>query len=221
MLRCHCCALRCDFAVGELAHLLADRFERVVEAAITDRRVAVYAHQFGEPRAARRRVAGADQVLDCRRHVRRDRGSGQAEIGGPRDLALAHGNAAEHLRQIFAGADAHDQLLGLAEAAGGCKPLGIGGELAHRLDIGRKPGEAVGRALFPVEHTRQLAAFDRDAVSDRARRIGEQGFDGADRLSQRCDQFMTVGTAGSGYCKRHKCAAPKALNDGTTRGRTA
>ena len=40
------------------------------------------------------------------------------EIGQPHDLALAHGDAAEHLRQIFAGADAHQKFLDLAEIAG-------------------------------------------------------------------------------------------------------
>ena len=109
--------MRHDLTVGEFAHLLADRIECVVEAAGADGRVRPLAHQFGEPRAARRSVAGGDQMIDGRRHARRHGRRAQSEIGKAHDLALAHRDAAEHLRQIFAGADAHQKLFGLAEGA--------------------------------------------------------------------------------------------------------
>ena len=65
-----------------------------------------------------RRAAVLPVAIRCstaRRHARRDRRGAKAEIGEPHDLALAHGDAAEDLRQIFAGADAHQKLLDLAE----------------------------------------------------------------------------------------------------------
>ena len=45
-----------------------------------------------------------------------DLGLGQAEIGEAQDFALAHRDAAENLREIFAKADARQQRLDLAEA---------------------------------------------------------------------------------------------------------
>ena len=96
-----------------------------------------------------------------------DRGRRQAEIGQTHDLALAHGNAAEDLGEIFAGADAHQQFLDLAETAGRHEPLGIGRKLPDRLDIGREPGKAVGGALFAIEDARHRATLDRHPVCDR------------------------------------------------------
>ena len=64
--------MRHHLALGELAHLLADRIERIVEPAIADRHAVMAAHQLDEPRAARRIVAGLDQPLDPRRHPGRD-----------------------------------------------------------------------------------------------------------------------------------------------------
>ncbi len=84
----------------------------------------------------------------------------EPEIGQPHDLALAHRNAAEDLREIFAEPDADEQLLDLAEAAGRMHALGIGGELADRLDIGREPGEPVGGALLAVEDAADGVGLD-------------------------------------------------------------
>ena len=103
-------------AVGELAHLVADGFERVVEAAGADRGVMAGAHQLDQARAVLRGVAGGDQRVDLGRHARGNRGGGQAEIGRAHDLALADRNAAEDLREIFAEPDADEQFLDLARA---------------------------------------------------------------------------------------------------------
>ena len=75
----------------------------------------------------------------------------EAEIGQAHDFALVHRNAAEHLREIFAQAYARQQLLGLAEAALLMHALGVGRHLLDRLDIGRKPREAVGRVLLGLD----------------------------------------------------------------------
>ena len=73
------------------------------------------------------------------------------EIARPHDFALAHRNAADDLGEIFAEPDADQMLLDFAEVAVADHALGIGGELAHRLDIGGEPGQPVGRALLAVE----------------------------------------------------------------------
>src|SRR6202030_4081043 len=96
----------------------------------------------------------------------------QAQIGQADDLALAHGNAAENLGQIFAGADAHDQILDLAEIAGVDHPRRIGRKLPDRLHVGREPGQAMGGALLAVEHPGHRAALDRDPGGDGMTAIG-------------------------------------------------
>ena len=73
--------VRHDLAVGELAHLLADRSS--VSSSPVAPTVASWRspHQFGEPGAVRRGVAVGDQMLDRGRHPRGDRGGAQPEIG--------------------------------------------------------------------------------------------------------------------------------------------
>ncbi len=127
--------------------------------------------------------------IDPRRHGRRRK----PEIGQAHDLALAHWDAAGDLRQIFAGTDADQKLFDLAEVAGGRQPLRIGGELTQRLEVGREPSQAVGGALLAIERPRIGAAVAHDPFRDRATGIGEQGFDGIDRLAQRSDQFAVSG----------------------------
>ena len=62
----------------------------------------------------------AISALDLRRDARSDRRGGQAEIGRAHDLALADRDAALDLREIFAEADADDQLFDLAEQPASC-----------------------------------------------------------------------------------------------------
>ncbi len=107
-----------DAVVGEFAHLFADRIQRVFEAAGADRRAVLLPDQLDKAGAALRGIAGGDEMLDRGRDARRGRGRGQAEIGQAHDLALAHRNAAEHLGEVFAGADPHQKFFDLAEAAG-------------------------------------------------------------------------------------------------------
>ena len=175
--------VRRDAVVGELAHLLADRVERIVEPAGADRRIVMLPDQLDEAGAARRGVAGGDEMLDGGRHARRDRGRRQPEIGQAHDLALAHRNAADHLGEIFAGADAHQEFLDLAEIAGRRQPQRISLKLPDGLDIGRKPSKPVRGALFAIEYARNRAAFDRHPVGDGAARIVKQSFDGCHRLA--------------------------------------
>ena len=106
-----------DLGVGEAAHFDADRLEGLVEPGIADRAL-VRSRRFG-PRARARfstvlPVAISSATAPSRSGAMRFR---QAEIGEADDLALVHRDAAENLREIFAQADAGQQLLGLAEAA--------------------------------------------------------------------------------------------------------
>ena len=143
--------MRHHLALGELAHLIADCFQRLVETAVANRRAMMLAHQVGEARAVFRRVAGRDQVLDFRRDAVRHLFELQSKIARAHHLALAHRDAAEHLREVFAEADPDDQLFKLAEPPGLAHPLRIGGELAQRLGIGRKPRQPVRGALLLVD----------------------------------------------------------------------
>ena len=140
-------------------------------------------------------------MLDRGIHPRRHRGRTKPEVGEPHDLALAHRNAADDLRQIFAGADADQKLLDFAEIPDRRKPLRVGRELPQRLDIGREPGKPVGGALLAIERARDRPALAHHPLGDRPACVGEQGIDGVDRLVQRPDQFVVGGRGGCG--KRH------------------
>ena len=159
-------------------------------------------HQLDEAGAARRGVALRDQLLDRRRDARCNRRRIKPEIGQAHDLALAHRNPTENLRQIFAGADAHDVIFDLAEVLGFHQALGISAKLADRVNVSREPGKAVSGTLFAIEDARRNAAIPYHPLGHRPARIGEYGFDGLHRLVQRGDQFFAGGDFGLG--KRHK-----------------
>ena len=180
--------VRHDLAFGELAHLVADRLERLVEAAIADGRAMMLAHQVGKPRAVFRGVASRDQFLDFRRDAVRNLFELQSKIARAHHLALAHRNAAEHLREVFAKSDPDEELFQLAEAPGFAHPLRIGGELAQRLGIGRKPRQPVRGALLAVDQFGGDAAVSGDARPDGPRRIGKQRVHCADRRTGILDQ---------------------------------
>ena len=180
--------IRDHFTGREFAHLFADLLQRIVETAVSDQRIVQLADQFDEPRALARRIALGDKSLDRRRHARGDGGRGQTQIGKPHDLVLTHRNAAEDLREIFRGADAHDQVFDLAEQAFGLHPFRIRCELAQRFDIGCEPSQAVRGALFPVEKLRLRFAVDHHPVADAQGRVGEQPFRRAGHLKAARDQ---------------------------------
>ena len=177
---------------GEIVRL-ADRIERLVEAAGADRRALLLAHQFGKPRPVRRRIAGSNELLDSWRNARRHRGRAQAEIGQAHDLALAHRDAAEDLRQIFAGADPDQKVLDLAKLGGFHEALGVSRQLADRFHVGREPSQPVGGALFAVERARNRAAVDADARGDSAPGVRKKRLDGRNRLAERGNKFEARG----------------------------
>ena len=101
--------------VGEAAELLADHGQGIV----VERRVAEFAvgDEFGETH--QHGIAGA---VACQGRHGRIGGKGRGfslhvEIGRPQDFALAHRQAAGHLREIFGERRLADQRFALAEPA--------------------------------------------------------------------------------------------------------
>ena len=168
-MRCQLCACGTTSAVGELAHLLAHGVEDVVEPAIADRRAAVLPAISATRRARFSTVLPVAMSSSTAPAKRAATALGvKPEIGGPHDLALAHQDAAGHLGQEFAGADADQQLFDLAEPALLAHALRVGRELADRLDIGREPGEPVGGALLALE---RVPASSRPSTVTRSRTL--------------------------------------------------
>ena len=64
------------------------------------------------------------------------------------------------LCEIFAEADADQEIFGFAELAVACHALGVGGKLADGLDIGCEPGEPVGGPLLAIETRPSTCPFD-------------------------------------------------------------
>ncbi len=91
--------------LGEAAELVADHEQRFV----AQRRLAEIAvgDQRCETRPRRRRIAAAQPFL--LRAQRRQIGLGQTQITRPHDLALAHRQTAQDLRQVFGEADLQNE----------------------------------------------------------------------------------------------------------------
>ena len=106
--------------------------------------------QLGEPRLEAVVGAGVDQVADLVLEAAQ-LGARHAERGQAHGLALAHGDAAGDLRQVFAEGGGQQQPLHLAEALLGLEPRAPAEHLAQRLDVGREPGQAVRGGLRRVE----------------------------------------------------------------------
>ena len=138
---------------------------------------------------ARRCVVVDHQVFERARQARRHVGDAQAEIGGADDLALAHWNAAQDLRQEFTDADRDQQLLDLAQRAGDVRALGKGADLADALGIGREPGEAVGGALLAVEQAVDRVGIDPDPRAHGGGRVVEDRVRGQGRLARQGEEF--------------------------------
>ena len=144
--------VRDDFAFGKFADLVAHRLHGLVETRVTDGRARRSAVDEGnQSGAVLHSVADGDQRRDGIGVARRDGGGLEAEIARADELALAHRNATENLREVFAEPDAGQQILGLAEQALGAQSLAIGDELADRFHIGREPGEAVDGVLLALQ----------------------------------------------------------------------
>jgi hypothetical protein len=125
--------------------------------------------------------------------------SDRPRSAGTHHLALAHRDAADHLRQEFAEPDTHQKLFQFAEPAGRAHALRKRSKLPDRLHIGRKPRQPVRGALLAVEQVARDAPVLAHPLSHRARRIREQRFDGGGRVARVPDQVR------SGFGRRGEC----------------
>ena len=140
------------------------------------------AHQLDQAGAALRRVARRDQRFDrpasCARRPPRPRGRDRHGrtispwlIGMPPRICARY--SPSPMRTMSSSIS--------PKRAGRVHALGIGGELADRLDIGREPGEAVGGALLAVEQPvdrcgrRPLTRSRTAARRIRQQRLGHPG----------------------------------------------
>ena len=144
------------------------------------------AHQLDQAGAVLGRVAGRDQrrrapatsAPRSRRHRGRDRRAARSRPGssGCRRRS-GRGIRRAPMRTISSSVSPN--------RPASRHPLRIGGELAHRLDIGREPGEPMGGALLALEPAcPTVRPSTRDAVADLAGGVGEQRF-GAPRSPPR------------------------------------
>src|SRR5262245_38641282 len=98
-----------DFGLGEAAHLVANGLERLVEAGVAVSRRALARLDQLDHAGARLGLCRRDQSADRRREESALAALADAKLAQPRRLALAHGDAAGELRQIFGGADPGEQ----------------------------------------------------------------------------------------------------------------
>ena len=83
------------------------------------------------------------------RNLATSRGGEAERAGRAHHLALAHGDAGEHLVEVLAEADLHEQRSRSRRTRRlSVRRCGVGAELAHALGIGGDPGEAVGGVLL-------------------------------------------------------------------------
>ena len=194
-----------DFGGREFAHLVADRFERLVKARVADRcRALLCAHQFDEAGAVFACIAGCNERLDHRRAALCDLRGRKAEIGKANELALVHGNAAKDLRAIFADTNRDEQFFDLAEAAFFLEALGVAGHFPDRLDIGRKPSEAMDGMLFAVDQGSGNLAILRDIAADACDGLAQEDVECTRGFIGKARQVLHRDHGGKGCCVAHR-----------------
>ena len=155
-------------------------------------------HQGHQPRPPFGGVAVDDQAFDRRVDARADLRLAQAKVARPHQFTLAHRNAADDLRQTFAETDAYQVLLEFAERIVGGHAFGVRCELAHRLDIGRQPGQSMGGALLAVEQAGHRMALHHHPFAHFDHRVRQQRVERRGGLAGEIDQVKFGGGANSG-----------------------
>ena len=146
---------------------------------------------------SRARAAGVlpvgDQGLDGVGARSRDRlARAKAERRQAHDLALAHRNAAEDLRRDIRRAPMRTSSSSVSpKRPSACRRSRIGRELAHRLGIGREPGEAVRRMLMAIELLRGEPTVPGDEPPDRPGRLADEGRDACGRRPAEGEQVRS------------------------------
>ncbi len=170
--------MRGHLRIDEAAHLRAHGFERVVETGVAEGAEAgPVGDVAGELGAVRGRVAVRDRGADGGRARGFDGALLKEQVGEAQRLALVHRDAAEHLRQVFARADADQELLDAAVATVGGETARMRLHLAQRFDLRREPGETVDRALLGFEEARVEAARHAHPGPHRGGRARHQALD--------------------------------------------
>src|SRR5580704_7284549 len=160
------------------------------------------AHEFGKASAIVSRIACRDQDVDGWRHPRGDLDVGEPKIGRTHDLPLAHGDSASELREILTEANADEEIFHLTKPPRIAHSFGIGGELANSFQVGRKPSEAVGFALFAVKQAADGRPFGRDPFAELVGGVGDQRLDRRGRLMGQSYKIARGLDTGRG--KRHR-----------------
>ncbi len=132
----------------ELAELLADEVHLLVQGHVSKcDRGGVGLDQLRQAPAHGRAGAFLDQVIDRARSEPRDIRGRHAQVRHADHFALAHRDATDNLRAVFAEPGEEQQRLHLAKLVRRGKPFGPALHLAQRLDIGRQPRKPVSLVL--------------------------------------------------------------------------
>ncbi len=131
----------------------------------------------------------------------RDRLGVDAHIGEADDFPLAHGNAAENLRQIFAEGQPGELILDPPIMPSLAHADGVVAHLPERFGISRQPGQSMRGALFLIHPDGIDAAVDGDAPADGERGLRHECIDRSD--GRACEIGETRN--GSGRRRRSKC----------------
>ena len=175
-----------DLLVGKAAELVPHQRQRLVAESRLQRRVAGEA--FGKPLARGGGIAVANQRGHGRRAKRRQRPVVELHVAGPDNLALAHGDAAGHLREVLAERRLQHEGFRLAQPAGRGATRRPAAHLAQRLDICGEPGKAMGGELFALERCGVDSAVDAYPGRHRPARVAFQGFGGGQRVRGEVEQ---------------------------------
>ncbi len=134
----------------EADHLASHCLQRVVESTVAEMAGADHMLNQLDETLAGLRVVRLDERDNrvAREHLPIVRL--ETEVVGAYDLGLAHGNAAEDLRRIFADADLRQKRFNLTKAMAFLKTAGISRHLLDAFDIGREPRKAVASVLLAL-----------------------------------------------------------------------
>ena len=173
-----------DLILDELVELVAHHVQHlVVQAQGAEMPLC---HDLAHAGPQGRRVAARDQGLGGGAVQGGHVVGRQAQVRRAHDFDLGQGDAALDLGQVFAERGLDHQLFHLAEGPGALQAFGPAEHLAQALDIGRQPGQAMGRHLVGVDqgaghlavfaaHVGDLAAGGGEHVVGRALGLAAKG----------------------------------------------
>ena len=126
-------------------------------------------------------VARGDELGDLGHAEGGERAIVEAEVGGPHNLDLAHGDAAGQLGQVLAEGGLEHQPFELAQQPVVGEPPGPAQHLAQGLHVGGIPGQPMSGELVRIDQTRIDPALDDRHQAQRSTRGVEQPLGGGQR----------------------------------------